>query len=189
MKRKKSNVYADSAKRNINYLVEEFCDGKQVVFCMKTGINKGSVSQYCNGSNVPNNLTAKKIADAFGVDPAWVMGFDVPMKPNKMVIVADKLTLDEARKNAVKVLKTTNEIRNTLDIEEATLIDTYRHLDDEGKKFIEKAIKHEQVRMRQISEANNTDATVYAAHPTANPDAGDSDFVENDQEDMNKEWD
>lgn len=94
MKRKKSNVYADSAKRNINYLVEEFCDGKQVVFCMKTGINKGSVSQYCNGSNVPNNLTAKKIADAFGVDPAWVMGFDVPMKPNKMVIVADKLTLD-----------------------------------------------------------------------------------------------
>lgn len=189
MKRKKSNIYAESAKKNINYLVEEFCDGKQVVFCMKTGINKGSVSQYCNGSNVPNNLTAKKIGDAFGVDPAWVMGFDVPMKPNKMVFVADKRTLDEAKENAIKTIQTANKIRSTLQIEEAALIDAYRNLDDEGRKFIEKAMKHEQIRMSQIAEASNTENTVFAAHPTANPDAGDSDFAENDQEDMNKEWD
>lgn len=30
---------------------------------------------------------------------------------------------------------------------------------------------------------------VYAAHPTTNPDAGDSDTIENDRADMNKEWD
>lgn len=30
---------------------------------------------------------------------------------------------------------------------------------------------------------------VYAAHPTATPDVGDSDFVENDQADMDKKWD
>ena len=187
MKRKKSNVYTDSAKKNINYLVEEFCDGKQVIFCMKTGINKGSVSQYCNGSNVPNNLTAKKIGDAFGVDPAWVMGFDVPMRSNKMTFVADQRTLNEAKNNAVKTINTFNEIKNTLDIEEVILINAYRNLDDEGKKFIEKAFKHEQIRIHQITEASNAKNTIYAAHKTTNPDAGDSDSIEKDLQEMDEE--
>lgn len=47
----------------------------------KIGLNKASVSQYVNGKNTPSNITAAKIAQVFGVDPAWVNGFDVPMSP------------------------------------------------------------------------------------------------------------
>lgn len=189
MKKRTPTDFEKKSAERIRFLINEYCDGKQQAFAEKTGIGKASVSQYVNETNFPNNITCGVIAKKFAVDPAWVMGFDVPMKPNKMIFIADKQTIEDAKKNAIKTFEILNEVRSTLDIEEASLIDVYRHLDDEGKKFIEKAIKHEQVRMRQIEEANNADNTVYAAHPTANPDAGDSDFVENDQEDMNKEWD
>ena len=75
------NKYEQQAMERINSLIAEECGGSQQRFSEKTGINKGSISQYTNGKNVPSNFTAKKIADAFNLNPAWVMGFDVPMKP------------------------------------------------------------------------------------------------------------
>ena len=46
----------------------------------KTGVAKASISQYVNGRNVPSNITARKICEPFGINPAWLMGFDVPMR-------------------------------------------------------------------------------------------------------------
>ena len=40
----------------------------------KTGINKASICQYCNGRNIPLKENAKKIADVLGVDYLWLMG-------------------------------------------------------------------------------------------------------------------
>lgn len=71
--------FSSRARQNIMRLIEERCDGSQQRFADKSGIGKSSVSQYVNGSNVPGNLTAEKIGRAFDVNPAWVMGFDVPM--------------------------------------------------------------------------------------------------------------
>ena len=68
------------SRERIIRLIQDYCDGSQQRFVEKTGINKGSVSQYVNGSNVPSSLRAMKIADIFNVSPAWVMGFDVPME-------------------------------------------------------------------------------------------------------------
>lgn len=45
----------------------------------RTGIHKSSISQYVNGSHIPSNIRAGKIAAVLGVSPAWLMGFDVPM--------------------------------------------------------------------------------------------------------------
>ena len=92
--------YARSAAKNINYLVDTFCNGEQKVFCEKTGLSKGSVSQYCSGKNVPNNITAKKIADAFGVSPVWVMGFTELMKIEEIIRMVNdpkKLSADEEK--------------------------------------------------------------------------------------------
>lgn len=47
----------------------------------RTGIAKSSISQYCNGIHAPSNLTAGAMAEVLGVDPLWLMGFDVPEKP------------------------------------------------------------------------------------------------------------
>lgn len=97
------------SKQRIIQLIQEFCDGSQQRFVEKTGINKGSVSQYVRGNNTPSNITAKKIADAFKVAPAWVMGFDVP----RSLII-----------NSNTESKT----------DEAILLDNFRELTDEGKK-------------------------------------------------------
>ena len=45
----------------------------------KSGIGKSSISHYINGSNEPGNKSAYAIAQVLGVNPAWLMGLDVPM--------------------------------------------------------------------------------------------------------------
>lgn len=74
-----TNKYSKQSMERVTQLIEERCGGSQQAFADKVDINKASVSQYANGHNAPTNLTAGKIAKAFGVNPAWVMGFDVPM--------------------------------------------------------------------------------------------------------------
>ena len=49
----------------------------------RSGVNKASISQYMNGSHAPSNISAGKMAAVLGVDPVWLMGFDVPMLPSK----------------------------------------------------------------------------------------------------------
>lgn len=51
----------------------------QTDFCEKTGIQKSALSNYLNGDRVPRQDQISKIADAFNVSPAWLMGYDVPM--------------------------------------------------------------------------------------------------------------
>lgn len=58
----------------IGYLIETQCGGSQQVFADKTGLTKGSVSQYVNGRNEPSKKTALKIAEVFGVSAEWVLG-------------------------------------------------------------------------------------------------------------------
>lgn len=45
----------------------------------KAGIHKSSISQYVNGSHTPSNIKAGKMGEVLGVNPLWLMGFDVPM--------------------------------------------------------------------------------------------------------------
>lgn len=52
----------------------------QTEFCQKTGITKSALSNYLNGDRVPRQDQISKIADAYGINPAWLMGYDIPMK-------------------------------------------------------------------------------------------------------------
>jgi transcriptional regulator with XRE-family HTH domain len=59
--------------------------------CNMSGVSKSSISHYINGSNTPSNLSAGKMAAVLGVDPLWLMGFDVNMeKENSTYIENDK---------------------------------------------------------------------------------------------------
>lgn len=55
----------------------------------KAGIGKASISQYVNGSHAPSNLSAGKLANVLGVDPMWLMGFDVPKNSNTATYYMD----------------------------------------------------------------------------------------------------
>ena len=146
----KIDEFALSATRNINYLVDTFCNGEQKTFCDKTGLSKGSVSQYCSGKNVPNNITAKKIAVAFNVSPTWVMGFS-----DVMVELGN-----------VK----SNEPDKTMTKEEMEILRLYRYADALTKAMVKRTLRMDD------SECN----TILAARPNANPNAGDSDSPEDD---------
>jgi len=52
---------------------------KAVDLAKKTGIDRGSLSHYINGSYKPSSANTDKLAEALGVDVAWLMGYDVPM--------------------------------------------------------------------------------------------------------------
>lgn len=45
----------------------------------RSGIGKSSISQYLSGSHAPSNKSAGAMAAVLGVNPVWLMGFDVPM--------------------------------------------------------------------------------------------------------------
>lgn len=65
--------------RRLKMIIDVYCDGSQQVLAEKAGLNKASVSQYVHGKNVPSSINVKKIADTFDINPAWIMGFDVPL--------------------------------------------------------------------------------------------------------------
>ena len=46
----------------------------------RTGIPKSSMSSYVSGQRKPRQNVLTNIADAYGIDEAWLLGYDVPMK-------------------------------------------------------------------------------------------------------------
>lgn len=46
----------------------------------KSGIGKGSISKYLKGLVTPKQSAIGSMAKALDVSPAWLMGYDVPMK-------------------------------------------------------------------------------------------------------------
>ena len=77
IKTKELSPWEKTCMQRIRKLIDDYCEGSQQRFVEKTGLNKGSVSQYVNGKNVPSLDNANKIASAFNIDSAWIMGLDV----------------------------------------------------------------------------------------------------------------
>ena len=56
---------------------------KQSELCELTGISKSVMSEYVSGAYEPKQDRLVIISEALGVDPVWLMGFDVPMEPEE----------------------------------------------------------------------------------------------------------
>ena len=68
--------YELTAKR-IKEAMTDVCMSQQEL-AVKSGIGKSSISHYVNGSNEPGNKSAYALAEVLNVNPAWLMGLDVP---------------------------------------------------------------------------------------------------------------
>lgn len=66
-------------------------DIKQTELSIKTGISKSSISHYLKGDWEGKQDAVYKIASAFGISEAWLMGVDVPLYP---VPPVDAIELD-----------------------------------------------------------------------------------------------
>lgn len=79
--------------------------------CRATGLTTSSVSRYLSGQSVPKQNPLSLMADYLGVNPAWLMGYDVPMiigesadlilESEKLALVIETLT-PENRDNLLK---------------------------------------------------------------------------------------
>lgn len=59
-------------------------DIKPIDLARKTGISKTNISCYMSGKYEAKQDGVKLLANALGVDPVWLMGYDVPMEINKL---------------------------------------------------------------------------------------------------------
>ena len=55
---------------------------KQTDIIEKTGIPKSAMSMYISGQRAPKQNRLSLIADAYNINEAWLMGYDVPMERN-----------------------------------------------------------------------------------------------------------
>lgn len=67
-----------------------------------TGLNKSSVSRYLTGENIPRSLAIGKLAQALRVNPAWILGYDVPMDEGVPPIQINVEKLNEANKERLQ---------------------------------------------------------------------------------------
>lgn len=58
----------------------EYFKVSQTEICERTGIGCAAMSNYWRGYRLPRQNTLSIIGDAFNVNEAWLMGYDVPMK-------------------------------------------------------------------------------------------------------------
>ena len=63
----------------------EYRNFRQVDLVKKTGIDKGTISNYLSGKYKPKSMNTYLIAEALNVDLQWLLGYDVPMEINQFV--------------------------------------------------------------------------------------------------------
>ena len=53
----------------------------------KTKVSEGTISCYINGKYEAKQNRVRTFAEALNVNPAWLMGYDVPMEPDNQPII------------------------------------------------------------------------------------------------------
>lgn len=96
---------------------------KQADICKKTGLDRSVISYYVNGKREPMQDNILLIANSYGIDPAWLMGMDVPMVKD---VAAEKYTVHLA------------ELANIVINDErlATIVECYTSLSDAQKESV-----------------------------------------------------
>lgn len=64
----------------------ELREMKPAELSIKSGISKASISQYMNGVYEAKSKSLYKLSQALDVDPAWLMGHDVPINGTQSII-------------------------------------------------------------------------------------------------------
>lgn len=66
----------------------------QTDLASRTGLNRSVINMYVHGNREPRQDKVSQIADAYGIDPAWLMGYDVPM--HRKVSIEEKYSTKTA---------------------------------------------------------------------------------------------
>lgn len=83
----------------------ELRDIKAIELADKVGIARGTISRYLSGVMAPKSKRVYGIAKALNVNPAWLIGYDVPMEEpqehpemvSSIQQMFDQLNIDEQK--------------------------------------------------------------------------------------------
>ena len=76
---------------------------KQTELCEITGIDKGAISSYASGRYGAKQDRIYIMAEVLDVNPAWLMGYDVPMEREKNA--PDKIKLTEGEEMLLELFR------------------------------------------------------------------------------------
>lgn len=96
---------SNSQKRLLELMQE--LNISQTDICVKTNLPKSVLSMYVHGKREPRQDKISQIADAYNIDPAWLMGYDVPMKRET---IEEKYSIENAR--LLNTVKNDEQIRD-----------------------------------------------------------------------------
>lgn len=65
---------------------------KQIEIAERTDISRAQINEYLKGKCKPKQDKLHKLSIALGVNPSWLMGYDVPMRPNHTPNYLEKIT-------------------------------------------------------------------------------------------------
>ena len=146
MKEKQNTDEKKKSQDRIQEIINEYANGSQQELADTCGVAKSSISQYVNRTNSPGNMTAAKIGKRYGLNPLWIMGFDVPKTA--------KESADEFRKFADSFNDRRHQkiISMNLSDSELSIIEKYRFIDDYGKRTVNVVIDSEYDRCKEEFE-------------------------------------
>lgn len=102
----------------------------QADLCKRTGIKKASMSNYVNGNREPNRTALFQLSEPFGINPAWLMGYDVPM------YLSDKIKDIEKRIDALDA--------TVITANEKAMVIAFRNADVDTQKMIKRLLAYSE---------------------------------------------
>lgn len=85
--------YEKVARRFSDILTRNNMTAKELA--EQSGVSESSISQYINGNHKPSNISSGKVARVFGINPLWLMGYDVSID-QKPGVITDEESITEA---------------------------------------------------------------------------------------------
>lgn len=110
-----------------------YADMKPADLARKTGISEATISQYRSGYSKPKNDRLAIIAEALGVRPEWLIGFDVPMAEKETAQIPEGYYLDNDAKDMIEFLYQNPEYK--------VLFDATRKVKPEDINFVKEMIE------------------------------------------------
>ena len=129
--------------------------------CKKTNIPKSAMSMYISGQRFPRQNRLSDIAEAYGVNETWLMGYDVPMIPTKEHPSHEELNIDDFCSAKSKRLV-------------SSIIVNAKKLNDTGKQSL---LDYSNILLGNPTFTNEPEPYVNAAHMRTDitPDENDDD--------------
>ena len=123
------NTRLTSTKIRLNELMTAL-NLTQTDICKRTGIKKSAMSNYVNGRREPDREALFMISDPYNINPAWLMGYDVPM------YISDKIKDIESKLDILDAVEITPN--------EKAMIIEFRKADAQTQQMIKRLLAYSE---------------------------------------------